>query len=138
MGQNDKFFNDIVKKVEEPAQKVISQEVMKFSNLIKQYAEQFLTVYKRNNRELEEIANNYRKSINSVKGIKQGNTQMSYEYRKLTENRHLMTKTDHRREMVESSLLFQKRLNELLNQKVELVYVYEDETGNAQTSCIRR
>ena len=41
-----------------------------------------------------------------------------------------MLKRDHYREMVTASLIFQSQLNELLNQKVELVYVYQDEKNN--------
>jgi len=41
-----------------------------------------------------------------------------------------MIRKDYWREMVTASLRFQSQLNELLDQKVELVYVYQDEKNN--------
>jgi len=41
-----------------------------------------------------------------------------------------MTKQDHYREVVTAGLKFQSQLNKRLNQKVELVYVYQDEENN--------
>jgi len=41
-----------------------------------------------------------------------------------------MTKRDYYREMVTAALKFQTQINELLDQKVELVYVYQDEKNN--------
>jgi len=42
----------------------------------------------------------------------------------------MMTRKDYYREIITAMLKFQTQLNELLDQKVELVYVYQDENNN--------
>lgn len=123
-------IDNMTKIVEQTGYKVIDQQGKNFSNKIKQYAQEYLDIIKRNQEELEELNKILQHEKEVVQSIKQADTNAPYEWRILSQNRHLMTKKDHWREMVTASLKFQNQINELLNQKVELVYVYQDEKNN--------
>lgn len=123
-------IDNMTKIVEQTGYKIIDQQGKIFSNKIKQYAQEYLNIIKRNQEELKELNKILQHEKEVVQSIKQANTNAPYEWRILSQNRHLMAKKDHWREMVTASLKFQNQINELLNQKVELVYVYQDEKNN--------
>lgn len=123
-------IDNMTKIVEQTGYKVIDQQGKNFSNKIKQYAQEYLSIIERNQKELEELNKILQHEKEVVQSIKQADTNAPYKWRILSQNRHLMTKKDHWREMVTASLKFQNQINELLNQKVELVYVYQDEKDN--------
>lgn len=123
-------LNEIEKIIEQPGQKVIKQEIEQFNSQIKKYAQQFLKVITRDKENLQ----NYNKILQhekmTIKQIKQASINSTYEWRTQIENRHMMLKIDYYREMVAATLKFQNQLNTLLNQVVELVYVYQDNKNN--------
>ena len=120
----------IVKIIEQPGDKIIEQQGKKFSNEIKKQAQEFLRILRKNQRQLERIEHNLQHQRSIVRAIQRGEINASYEWRTEIHNRHLMTKQDHYREVVTAGLKFQSQLNKRLNQKVELVYVYQDEENN--------
>ena len=124
------LLDDMVKIVEQPGNQIIDEQGKLFSQQIKKYAQDFLKVFKEDQKRLEELQNTLAKEKNAIQAIQQGKENSSYEWRTLIENRHLMTKRDYYREMVTAALKFQTQINELLDQKVELVYVYQDEKNN--------
>ncbi len=124
------YIDNMTKVVEQTGDKVIDQQSKNFSEEIKKYAQDFLNIINQNKKELANMENNLQREKQSVRAIQKADTDAPYEWRILSQNRHLMLKKDHYREMVTASLIFQSQLNELLKQKVELVYVYQDEKNN--------
>lgn len=124
------LLDEMTKTVEKTGDQIIDEQGRIFSEQIKKYAKEFLDIIKKDNEQLKNYENSLKNQQNAIKGIQQARTNSTYEWRILIENRHLMTKKDFYREMITAALKFQTQLNELLNQKVELVYVYQDEKNN--------
>lgn len=124
------LLDDMTKIVEQTGDQIIDQQGKIFSKKIKEYAQEFLNVITKNKLELEKINNSLQHQKNIVQAIQRANIDSTYEWRTQIQNRHQMTKRDHYREMITAALKFQNQLNELLDQKVELVYVYQDQNNN--------
>ena len=124
------LLDDMTKIVEQTGDQIIDQQGKIFSKKIKEYAQEFLNVITKNKLELEEINNSLQHQKNIVQAIQRANIDSTYEWRTQIQNRHQMTKRDHYREMITAALKFQNQLNELLDQTVELVYVYQDQNNN--------
>lgn len=124
------YIDNMTKIVEQTGDNIIDQQNKIFSEKIKKYAQDYLNIINQNKKELADMASNLQHEKQSVKAIQKANIDAPYEWRILSQNRHLMLKKDHYREMVTASLIFQSQLNELLEQEVELVYVYQDEKNN--------
>ena len=116
--------------VEQTGDKVIDQQGAIFSKKIKQYASDFLKIITKDEKELEQIEKGLRRQENIIKSIQQADSNAVYQWKIQIQNRHYMTKKDFYKEMVTAALKFQNQLNELLNQKVELIYIYQDENNN--------
>lgn len=124
------LIDDMTKVLNQTGDKVIDQQGRLFSDQIKKYAQQYLAVMEAGQKTLKDFEVDLELQKNIQNYIKEANIQASYEWRTLIQNRHLMERKDFWREMVTASLKFQNQLNELLNQKVELVYVFNDEKTN--------
>lgn len=124
------LLDDMTKIVEQTGDQIIDQQGKIFSNEIKKYAQEFLNVITKNKLELEKINSSLQHQKNIVQAIQRANIDSTYEWRTQIQNRHQMTRKDHYREMITAALKFQNQLNELLDQKVELVYVYQDQDNN--------
>ena len=124
------LLDEMTKTVEKTGDQVIDEQGRVFSEQIKEYAENFINVIRRSEKELKNYQDLLKRQQNAVRGIQQAKTESTYEWRTAINNRHLMTKKDFYRQMVTAALKFQTQLNTLLNQKVELVYVYQDEKNN--------
>ena len=124
------LLDEMTKTVEKTGDQVIDEQGRVFSEQIKEYAENFINVIRRSEKGLKNYQDLLKRQQNAVRGIQQAKTESTYEWRTAINNRHLMTKKDFYRQMVTAALKFQTQLNTLLNQKVELVYVYQDEKNN--------
>ncbi len=117
--------------IEQPGKKIIEEHEKDFSKQIKRYAQEFLNVLRQDQKELEDIEKALEREEDLVKRIEmEASTDYTYEWRVQIQNRHLMTRKDYYREIISAMLKFQTQLNELLDQKVELVYVYQNENND--------
>lgn len=126
----DNNLNDLIKIIENAGDQVIDEQGLLFSEQIKQYAQNFLNIILNDQKELKRLKESLEHQKKIVQSIQRGNTNSSYDWRTQIQNRHWMTQKDYYREMITAALTFQNQLNELLDQKVELVYVYQDENNN--------
>ena len=124
------LLDKIIEEIEQTGDKIIDEQGTIFSEQIKQYAQDFMNVIVRDKQELERIKKMLKSQKETIRAIQQASVNSTYEWRTQIENRHQMIKRDYYRQMITASLKFQTQLNELLNQKVELVYVYQDEKNN--------
>lgn len=124
------LIDNMTKVLNQAGDKVIDQQGRLFSDQIKKYAQQYLAVMEAGQQTLKDFEVDLELQKNIQNYIKEANIQASYEWRTLIQNRHLMERKDFWREMVTASLKFQSQLNELLDQKVELVYVFNDRRNN--------
>lgn len=123
-------IDQIVQQIEKPGREIIEKQAEVFSKQIKKYAYNYLEIIKRNQKQLQNIKNNLNNEKESILKIQTGDTNQSYQYRALIQERKVLTKKDCLKQMIEASLKFQNQLNQLLDQKVQLVYVYQDENNN--------
>lgn len=123
-------IDNMTKIIEQSGDKVIDQQGNIFSKKIKEYAQEYLKIIKQDEIELEKFNQDLKRQKKIIQAIKRANINAPYEWRILSENRKFMIRKDYWREMITASLKFQNQLNELLDQKVELVYVYQDEKNN--------
>lgn len=130
MDEMKQAIDYMVKVIEQSGDQVIEQKAKQFSKQIKTLAQIYLDTIKPGLQNYKNVQQSLRRQQYAIRGIKQGSIQDSYEYRTQVQNRALMTRKDYYRQMVEASLRFQRELNELLGQVVQLVYVYQDDKGN--------
>ena len=123
-------LDDIVKKIEQPGERIIDEQGKKFSDQIKKYAQDFLNIIEKDKEALNKIQDMLNHQKQTVQAIQSASIESTYEWRTQIQNRHMMTRKDYYREIITAMLKFQTQLNELLDQKVELVYVYQDENNN--------
>lgn len=123
-------LDNMVKEVEQSGDKVIDEEGQLFSEEIKKYAKEFIDIVSKDKQDLQKLKQALQHQKKTVQAIQQGSIESSYEWRVQIQNRHEMTKKDYYREIITAALKFQTQLNTLLDQKVELVYVYQDEQNN--------
>lgn len=124
------LLDEMVKEIEQTGDEVIDEQGKIFSEQIKKYAQDFIDIIVRDKYELEKIRNMLKRQKETIRAIQRANVNSTYEWRTQIQNRHQMVKRDYYREMITAALKFQTQLNELLDQKVELVYVYQDENNN--------
>ena len=124
------LLDDMIKTIEQTGNEIIDEQGKNFSKQIKKYAQQFINIINEDKKALKEIENMLKTQQTTIRAIQQASIKSTYEWRTQIQNRHLMVKKDYYRQMVTAALKFQNQLNELLNQKVELVYVYQDEKNN--------
>lgn len=122
-----KYMEGVLKQA---GDRVIDEKGRQFSNKIKQYAQEYLDIIERDYDELQTFEENLQKEDIIKARIAEADIEAPYEWRVLIQNRHLMEKRHYWREIVTASLKFQTQMNELLGQKVELVYVFQDEKNN--------
>ena len=122
-----KYMEGVLKQA---GDRVIDEKGRQFSNKIKQYAQEYLDIIERDYDELQTFEENLQKEDIIKARIAEADIEAPYEWRVLIQNRHLMEKRHYWREIVTASLTFQTQMNELLGQKVELVYVFQDEKNN--------
>ena len=124
------LLDEMTKEIEQTGNEIIDEYGKVFSKQIKKYAQQFINIIERDNKALKEITNMLKHQKETIRAIQQARVESTYEWRIQIQNRHLMVKKDYYRQMITAALKFQTQLNELLDQKVELVYVYQDENNN--------
>ena len=124
------IIDEMVEIIEQPGNKIIEQEIQLFNTKIKEYAEAYLKIIRRDQEELIKYEKILKHEKEIVTEIQKASMESTYEWRTQIKNRKWMLQRDFYRQMVTASLNFQNQLNELLNQVVELVYVYQDKHGN--------
>ena len=120
----------IEKEIEKFSEETIKQQIQLFNKQIKKYAQDFLNVIKKDNEILKEYTQLLKREKLTINQIQKANLQSTYEWRTLIENRKYMSKKDYYREMTSAALLFQNQINQLLDQTVQLVYVYQNNEGD--------
>lgn len=129
------MINELVDIIEKPGKEFIDQQYKQFSQQLKRKAEEYFNYYNQVNQQLKRIKQILIKEENALQGVAKSDISAASQYRKAIQERRLQQK-DYRQELVTKSLQFQNFLNELLEQQVVLLYVYEDEEGNPSLTTI--
>lgn len=130
------MIDEMVKTIEKPGKDFLDQQYQESNIELKKRAKEYFELYEKIDNQLKNIKEKLQQEEAALKAVKNGSIQASQVYKNSIQKRRAL-QSDYRKEIVSKSLQFQNFLNELLNQIVELIYVYEDEQGNPSLTTIK-